>query len=180
MAIINSGLMEFSNDQKVRVDLDAETGEVVKAVTMDADDNETPIGGGGPTVEALNVTENGTYAEEGKAYSPVTVNVKSGYKAVGVDIDATDLQPSTEDPFPIPLAVVDSVGGINIGEQMTGATKHVSAVLANYAINPDNYGQTVHINQFMYTVQVVSGDATYIGGILNISGPCSIKFKLPT
>lgn len=33
-------------------------------------------GGGDITVEALTVTENGTYtAEEGKAYSPVTVNV---------------------------------------------------------------------------------------------------------
>lgn len=45
--MVNSGLLEFSDDQKVRVDLDAETGEVVKAVTIDADDVETPIGGGG-------------------------------------------------------------------------------------------------------------------------------------
>lgn len=28
-----------------------------------------------PTIEALNVTANGTYSEDGKAYSPVTVNV---------------------------------------------------------------------------------------------------------
>lgn len=35
--------------------------------------------GGGVTVEALSVTENGTYtAESGKAYSPVTVNVSGG------------------------------------------------------------------------------------------------------
>ena len=32
---------------------------------------------GGVTVEALSVTENGTYSEEGKAYSPVTVNVEA-------------------------------------------------------------------------------------------------------
>ena len=36
------------------------------------------ISEGGPTVEALNVTENGTYSEEGKAYSPVVVNVAGG------------------------------------------------------------------------------------------------------
>lgn len=30
-----------------------------------------------PTIEALNVTANGTYSESGKAYSPVTVNVPS-------------------------------------------------------------------------------------------------------
>lgn len=35
-------------------------------------------GGSGVTVEPLSVTENGTYtAPEGKAYSPVTVNVPS-------------------------------------------------------------------------------------------------------
>lgn len=32
-------------------------------------------GGGGVTVEALTVTENGRYAEEGKAYNPVLVEV---------------------------------------------------------------------------------------------------------
>lgn len=34
-------------------------------------------GGSGVTVEPLTITENGTYSEEGKAYLPVTVNVKS-------------------------------------------------------------------------------------------------------
>lgn len=32
-------------------------------------------GGGDVTIESLNVTENGTYSEQGKAYSPVIVNV---------------------------------------------------------------------------------------------------------
>lgn len=32
----------------------------------------------GVEIEALTVTENGTYSEEGKAYSPVTVNVSGG------------------------------------------------------------------------------------------------------
>lgn len=74
---VNSGLLEFSEDQKVFVALDAETSEVKKAVTIDGDGVETDIagGGGGVTVEALSVTENGTYSEEGKAYNPVTVNV---------------------------------------------------------------------------------------------------------
>lgn len=31
-----------------------------------------------PTIEPLNVTQNGTYQESGKAYSPVTVNVSGG------------------------------------------------------------------------------------------------------
>lgn len=36
-------------------------------------------GGGSTTVEALSVTQNGTYtAPQGKAYSPVAVNVSGG------------------------------------------------------------------------------------------------------
>lgn len=35
-------------------------------------------GGGGVTVEELNVTQNGDYSEDGKAYSPVHVNVSGG------------------------------------------------------------------------------------------------------
>ena len=37
--------------------------------------NKAAEGGGGVTIEALSVTENGIYSEIGKAYSPVTVNV---------------------------------------------------------------------------------------------------------
>lgn len=33
-------------------------------------------GGSGPTIEAKTITENGSYQESGKAYSPVTVNVE--------------------------------------------------------------------------------------------------------
>lgn len=44
-------------------------------------------GGGDITVEALSVTENGTYtAEAGKAYSPVTVNVPSDFSKGTVSI----------------------------------------------------------------------------------------------
>lgn len=48
-------------------------------------------GGGGVTVEPLSVTENGTYQEEGKAYSPVNVNVSGG---ISVDDIAQNLEPS--------------------------------------------------------------------------------------
>ena len=42
-------------------------------------------------VEPFSVTENGTYAaEEGKAYSPVTVNVKSGLELDGSESIWTD------------------------------------------------------------------------------------------
>ena len=81
MAKTNSGLLEFKDAQKVLIALDDATSEVKKAVIIDADGTETNIAGGGGgdvTVEALSVTENGTYSEEGKAYSPVTVDVAGG------------------------------------------------------------------------------------------------------
>lgn len=51
------------------------------------DENPGTGGGGGITVEALSVTENGVYtAPSGKAYSPVTVNIPSsaGKRTIGV------------------------------------------------------------------------------------------------
>ena len=46
---VNSGLLEFSEDQKVFVALDAETSEVQKAVTIDGDGVETNIQGVQPS-----------------------------------------------------------------------------------------------------------------------------------
>lgn len=56
---VNSGLLEFSEDQKVFVALDAETSEVKKAVTIDGDGVETDITGVQPTGK-ITITENGT------------------------------------------------------------------------------------------------------------------------
>lgn len=86
---VNSGLLEFNEDQKVFVALDAETGEVKKAVTIDGDGVETDITGEDVTVEALSVTENGTYSEEGKAYSPVTVEVESDFSTANITLVAS-------------------------------------------------------------------------------------------
>lgn len=49
-------------------------------------------GGGGITVEALSATENKVYtAPEGKAYSPVTVNVPSGEDTTGFSVQCISL-----------------------------------------------------------------------------------------
>ena len=123
---VNSGLLEFSEDQKVFVALDAETSEVKKAVTIDGDGVETDIGGGGSgvTVEALSVTENGTYSEEGKAYSPVTVNV------AGEDVPTARLTLSMSQEFieEEPLITIPNI---------------TSGVLLGFV---DNYGPTTNIN----------------------------------
>ena len=49
-------------------------------------------GGGDVTIEPLTATDNGTYSEQGKAYSPVTVAVPLGTKSITANgtYDATD------------------------------------------------------------------------------------------
>ena len=47
------------------------------------------------TVEALNVTQNGTYSEAGKAYSPVTVNIPTGLSLLDQDMTALSISNNT-------------------------------------------------------------------------------------
>lgn len=63
--------------------IEMDTGKKYMFNEEDSEWEELPSsgggGGGGTTVEALSVTQNGTYtAPSGKAYSPVTVNVSGG------------------------------------------------------------------------------------------------------
>lgn len=61
------------------------TENAVVFILDDESDSGGGEGGGDITVEALSVTENGTYtAESGKAYSPVTVNVPSDFSIAHV------------------------------------------------------------------------------------------------
>lgn len=69
------------------------TENAVVFILDDESDSGGGEGGSDITVEALSVTENGTYtAETGKAYSPVTVNVPSDFTKATVTI--TDNRPS--------------------------------------------------------------------------------------
>lgn len=71
-----SNAKHFYNAQ---VKIDPSDDSMSAVLTKDGEViSELPGEGGGVTVEALNVTENGTYSEEGKAYSPVVVNVAGG------------------------------------------------------------------------------------------------------
>lgn len=63
------------------------TENAVVFILDDESDSGGGEGGGDITVEALSVTENGTYtAESGKAYSPVTVNVPSDFTTATLTI----------------------------------------------------------------------------------------------
>ena len=72
---VNSGLLEFADEQKVFIAID-EDSEVKKAVVIDEDGDETSFLDPGVVIESLTATENKTYnAGTGKAYNPVVVNV---------------------------------------------------------------------------------------------------------
>ena len=74
------------------------------------------ISGGGVTVEPLSVTENGTYAESGKAYSPVTVNVPGVTHLVTTYTAASDTAKPT---FPTPKTGIPLLVEIKTDEQGT-------------------------------------------------------------
>lgn len=240
---VNSGLLEFSEDQKVFVALDAETSEVKKAVTIDGDGVETDIqgvqptgkkeitstaevnvasyataqvvdedlvasnikkdvdilgvvgsyeGGGDVTVEALSVTENGTYSEEGKAYSPVTVNVASliPLKTVTVTAhyDETGATPTNITGAQIPLYIDDkNIAQLNY-EDSTGLPVSMLGNINSIKIpvynDPD--GKSIADlyfgdNDNTYSVAeftINSGDASNDNGALVIAGDCDVTFKL--
>ena len=71
---VNSGLLEFSDDQQVLVAID-EDGEVQKAVIIDEDGSETPIGTT-PTGK-ITITENGTNIDVAQ-YATADVAVEGG------------------------------------------------------------------------------------------------------
>ncbi len=168
---VNSGLLEFSEDQKVFVALDAETSEVIKAVTIDGDGVETDIGGGGGggvTVEALNVTENGTYSEEGKAYSPVVVEVESGAS----DFDIAEVRVNvTGSPSNLIIVIPALYDGDVWGYGTQGDTYRV-VVPKNKATVVGVFGQNIESVTATGDIVVDSNDEIYItgAGTINIAG----------
>lgn len=133
-------------------------------------------GGGDITVESLTVTENGTYtAQEGKAYSPVTVNVASDFSTAEVtvtnnyegEIEIGDFValPPEDLPFNLPL---------NVGFAVPASeTKTVYAVLyknTTFTCSISNY-----VNDMIITV---TGDIEDDGdGYLNVSGGGTITIS---
>lgn len=135
-------------------------------------------GGGGSSVEveALTVTENGTYtAQEGKAYSPVTVNVASDFSTAEVtvtnnyvseiEIGNFVILPEEDLPINLPLNVDFAVPA--------SETKTVYAVLyknAAFTCTISNY-----VNDMIITV---NGDIEDDGdGYLVVSGGGTITIS---
>lgn len=167
MAKTNSGLLEFKDAQKVLIALDDATSEVKKAVVIDGDGVETDIAGENITVEALSVTENGTYSEEGKAYSPVTVNVAGG----------------SSDFSTAEVTIVGSSAGTVEYEYSIPVVEAESPIyLMTPIASDDDQKITVPLHKGMLAFNgpegaLVSGSATYDSEThtVLVTGNCSIK-----
>lgn len=93
---VNSGLLEFSEDQQILVAID-EDGEIQKAVVIDEDGSETPIGTT-PTGK-ITITENGTDIDVAQ-YATADVAVEGGATVAKAEITVNllvDGEPASEE-----------------------------------------------------------------------------------
>lgn len=122
---------------------------------------------GGVTVEQLNVTENGTYAETGKAYSPVVVNVAGGSSDLSVaEVTLVNSSTGTVTPMPAPLAFPENA----VGE---GAPAMAFPTMAM----PVEAGNTATIQVILYKGKGaidLTGNSTYFE--ISVSGDIETNF----
>lgn len=128
---------------------------------------------GGAEVEALNVTENGTYSEEGKAYSPVVVNVAGGASDFTTATVIFTVEESITEPFLINMVNVygndmfDSLDSTDIDPE------GIEAVLYKGEA-PVNVSQSYGVK-----IKEVSGAATRLDNLhAKITGNCTITFTI--
>ena len=126
-------------------------------------------GGGGVTIEELNVTDNGTYtAPTGKAYSPVKVNVSGGGSSDFTTAEVTVVNTLPDD---IPVYIYGAFvvnGTLECYTEFSNGTsqKQVALYLGGVNVSPDEYDNVS-----------VSGNATIDGGIITITGDCTITIS---
>ena len=189
---VNSGLLEFSEEQKVFVALDAETSEVKKAVTIDGDGVETDIQGVQPSGKK-------------EITSTAEVNVASYATAQVVDEDlvAGNIKKDVDI-----LGVVGSYEPETPASDFSTAELSVQTILPEYAISlsmpvaiddgDDSYAYSDITITNIYPVSepvvvilykgeckasiypeegiivTANGNATLVDNVLTITGDCSI------
>lgn len=158
------------------------TENAVVFILDDESDSGGGEGGGDITVEALSVTENGTYtAESGKAYSPVTVNVPSNFSVATVTI--TDNRASGDS---IEFLVCECC-------EIDGYDDDYPALVApsTYGIKPGDSplefkvplykgGSLIFPKSSITSVAVITGQYEWLTATdLLIKGDCDIELKNP-
>ena len=150
------------------------TENAVVFILDDESDSGGGEGGGDITVEALSVTENGTYtAESGKAYSPVTVNVPSDLTTA--EVTFINSSEATNSPYYVNISQVvdDPVSTIVLSNIAVDAESSETVVVPLYKGSFIMY--TSNISQAnQATPPVVTGgvefDTTSGTAMINITG----------
>lgn len=190
---VNSGLLEFSEDQKVFVALDAETSEVKKAVTIDGDGVETDIQGVQPTgKKEITSTAEVNVASYATAQvvdeDLVAGNIKKDVDILGVvgsyepEAPASDFSTANVN-FTIEESVTEAfyIDMVNVyGNDMYAGldTTDIDPTGANAVLYK---GLCVASVQQSYGVRVkeVSGSATIVNALtVNITGDCTITYAI--
>jgi len=89
-------------------------------------------GGGGVTVEQLNATENGTYSEQGKAYSPVIVEVpQTTVESLNITANGTYTAPSGKAYSPVTVNVRTDYYGMIIHQAIADPNERIEYIGIN-------------------------------------------------
>ena len=142
--------------------------EYIKAVVEEAG------GGGDVTVEALSVTENGEYSEEGKAYSPVTVNVTSDFSIATI----TFTNNSQDASVPVFVVGADYGDGMEYWNDMELAIIEPATEDMPYLVPVYKTGTLINImgSNPPYTV-AVTGNITHDDGTLTVTGDGTVTIS---
>ena len=131
------------------------TENAVVFILDDESDSGGGEGGGDITVEALSVTENGTYtAESGKAYSPVTVNVPSDFSVATISCTNTNAETSS---YGIRCVIID--------EENNQASFQGSLVETTLTLKVPLYKGKLVIKDTSAFIFDASGEPTLSGGV---------------
>lgn len=192
---VNSGLLEFSEDQKVFVALDAETSEVKKAVTIDGDGVETDIQGVQPsgkkeitTTAEVNVANYATAQVVDEDL--VAGNIKKDVDILGVvgsyeaETPASDfstvkviftLDSSVTEPFYI------NIVNLYDNKMYTGVDTEDVDPEGIDAVLYKGVGEVKVDSSYSVKVKAVTGNATIKSPLhVDITGDCSITYELDT
>lgn len=121
---------------------------------------------GGAEVEALNVTENGTYSEEGKAFSPVVVNVESNFSTAVMTITTSGGEGSYF--YALPHITENGISNENI---VLSAAEPVEVIV------PLFNGKLTIYDDFNPSFTSLDGDITLSGSNYVITGNCTVNYE---
>lgn len=149
------------------------------------------ISSGSIEVEALTVTENGTYSEEGKAYSPVTVNVSGGATVgalteglVSTDEVAVDSDINAHPPIMLQVKIGNSVV-IDLSSSYMDVSQLASGVDAVVELDALTFVKAYDITENAHGTKYVTVEEIDIGAenvTIEIDGETvqALEYTVPT